>query len=200
MWSTFKILNQRTNLVKICYAFKSHYEALELSKNATIKEIKDAYYRLSMIYHPDKNKGCENAAQKFRDITAAYEVLSNTRQRKLYDLGTSKEFNKEHSYTQRPFDQTQSSNQVEKTKISYTSYNFDVWARSHYSKTIQRKHENEQWVKKNKEFDQFRNQQNSLTSVVLIICFGFYCLAFIADLVLHTYSNNDDIESIFEKK
>jgi DnaJ family protein C protein 30 len=40
-----------------------------------------------MSFHPDKNKGSEEAAQKFRDITEAYEVLGNLRLRKLYDKG-----------------------------------------------------------------------------------------------------------------
>jgi DnaJ-class molecular chaperone len=42
-----------------------------------------------MVYHPDKNKDSEEAAQKFRDITEAYEVLGNVNSRKLYDRGNN---------------------------------------------------------------------------------------------------------------
>lgn len=40
-----------------------------------------------MQYHPDKNKGCEISAKKFREISQAYEVLGNYRLRRLYDKG-----------------------------------------------------------------------------------------------------------------
>lgn len=63
------------------------YETLGISKGATQQEIKNAYYRLSLEYHPDKNVGCQEAVEKFRQITEAYEVLGNFRARKLYDKG-----------------------------------------------------------------------------------------------------------------
>lgn len=65
----------------------NYYESLGISKNSTQGEIKAAYYRLSMLYHPDKNQGSESAAIKFREITQAYEVLGNFRLRRLYDKG-----------------------------------------------------------------------------------------------------------------
>lgn len=69
--------------------FKDHYTALGVAKSATQQDIKSAYYRLSKIYHPDKNKGCEKSAELFRIATEAYEVLGNYRTRRLYDKGTS---------------------------------------------------------------------------------------------------------------
>lgn len=65
----------------------NYYEALGIPRNSTQSEIKAAYYRLSMLYHPDKNQGCESAAIKFREITQAYEVLGNFKLRRLYDKG-----------------------------------------------------------------------------------------------------------------
>lgn len=64
-----------------------YYDSLGISRKSTQSEIKAAYYKLSMLYHPDKNEGCEAAAKKFRQITQAYEVLSNYKLRKLYDRG-----------------------------------------------------------------------------------------------------------------
>lgn len=66
----------------------SLYETLGISSASTQADIKTAYYKLSKTYHPDKNKGSEDAAQKFRDITAAYEILGNYRLRRLYDKGS----------------------------------------------------------------------------------------------------------------
>lgn len=73
---------------------KNHYNSLGLTKTATQADIKNAYYKLSKVYHPDKNQGHtldlrEQHSQKFRDITEAYEVLGNVRTRKLYDKGIS---------------------------------------------------------------------------------------------------------------
>lgn len=65
----------------------SHYDVLGITPNATQSDIKSAYYRLSMIYHPDKSAGSAESVAKFRTITAAYEVLSNYRLRKMYDKG-----------------------------------------------------------------------------------------------------------------
>lgn len=67
-------------------AATNFYDSLEISPGATQADIKEAYYRLSMKYHPDKNKG-EEASVKFRQITEAYEVLRNVRLRRLYDKG-----------------------------------------------------------------------------------------------------------------
>lgn len=66
---------------------RDFYSDLGISRTATQSEIKNAYYNLSMIYHPDKNKGTEEAVKKFRIISEAYEVLGNFRTRRLYDKG-----------------------------------------------------------------------------------------------------------------
>jgi molecular chaperone DnaJ len=70
-------------------AAKNYYAILGLDKNATAKEIKSAYHRLAMQYHPDKNPGDKAAEEHFKEITEAYNVLSDERQRARYDLGGS---------------------------------------------------------------------------------------------------------------
>ncbi|KAK6638452.1 hypothetical protein RUM44_008881 [Polyplax serrata] len=63
----------------------NHYKALGLAPSATLSEIKSAYYKLSKLHHPDRNNGSPASTKKFRDIVAAYEVLSKTDSRRKYD-------------------------------------------------------------------------------------------------------------------
>lgn len=62
-----------------------YYDLLGVSKNATEGEIKKAYRKMALKYHPDKNQGDEAAAAKFKEISEAYEVLSDDSKRKMYD-------------------------------------------------------------------------------------------------------------------
>ncbi len=64
---------------------KDLYEILGVPKNATDKEIKAAYRKAALKYHPDKNKGDKEAETKFGEINAAYSVLSDQKKRQQYD-------------------------------------------------------------------------------------------------------------------
>lgn len=64
---------------------KDPYSVLGISKSATQDEIKKAYRKLAMQYHPDKNKGDKKAEEKFKEINNAYEVLGDAKKRKEYD-------------------------------------------------------------------------------------------------------------------
>jgi len=66
-------------------AGKDYYQILGVSRNASEKEIKQAYRRLARKHHPDLNPGDKSAEAKFKEINAAYEVLSNPEKRKRYD-------------------------------------------------------------------------------------------------------------------
>jgi molecular chaperone DnaJ len=66
-------------------AGKDYYQILGVSRNASEKEIKQAYRRLARKHHPDLNPGDKSAEAKFKEINAAYEVLSNAEKRKKYD-------------------------------------------------------------------------------------------------------------------
>ncbi|HEY8398948.1 MAG TPA: J domain-containing protein [Flavihumibacter sp.] len=63
---------------------KDYYQLLEIPRNATEKEIKAAWRKMAMRYHPDKNTGNPIAIQYFRDVQEAYEVLSNPVKRNEY--------------------------------------------------------------------------------------------------------------------
>ncbi|NBM82160.1 MULTISPECIES: molecular chaperone DnaJ [unclassified Proteus (in: enterobacteria)] len=66
-------------------AKRDFYEVLGLSKTADEKEIKRAYKRLAMKYHPDRNQGDKDSESKFKEIKEAYEVLSDPQKRAAYD-------------------------------------------------------------------------------------------------------------------
>lgn len=69
---------------------EDYYDILGVSKDATLKEIKKAYRKLALKWHPDKNKGNEKDAQeKFKKIAEAYSVLSDADKRKKYDNPSS---------------------------------------------------------------------------------------------------------------
>ncbi|MGB8251933.1 MAG: J domain-containing protein [Anaerolineaceae bacterium] len=70
--------------------YKDYYQALGVSRNASADEIKKAYRKLAMKYHPDRNPGNKTAEDKFKDINEAYQVLSDPTKRQRYDqLGDS---------------------------------------------------------------------------------------------------------------
>jgi molecular chaperone DnaJ len=66
-------------------AKRDYYKVLDLARNASEAEIKKAYRRLAMKYHPDRNPGDHEAEEKFKEAKEAYEVLSETQKRAVYD-------------------------------------------------------------------------------------------------------------------
>ncbi|XP_014362333.2 dnaJ-like protein 60 isoform X1 [Papilio machaon] len=81
------------------YSFgrRSHYDVLNLRKNCTDKEIKDAYIRLSKQYHPDKNKNAR-AQEQFVQVQEAYNVLSKPGSRAQYDSTIDIDLNSGYVY------------------------------------------------------------------------------------------------------
>ncbi|MGI2298753.1 molecular chaperone DnaJ [Candidatus Cardinium hertigii] len=69
---------------------KDYYNILGVERNATAEEIKKAYRKIAMQYHPDKNPGNKAAEEKFKAATEAYDVLSNPEKKQQYDqFGTT---------------------------------------------------------------------------------------------------------------
>ena len=70
--------------------YKDYYKILGIARGASADEIKSAYRKLAMQYHPDRNPGDKQAEDRFKEINEAYQVLSDTQKRARYDqLGES---------------------------------------------------------------------------------------------------------------
>ncbi|MBN2801916.1 MAG: molecular chaperone DnaJ [Deltaproteobacteria bacterium] len=64
---------------------RDYYEILEVERNVSSRDLKKAYRRLAMKFHPDQNPDDETAADKFKELTEAYKILSDERTRARYD-------------------------------------------------------------------------------------------------------------------
>lgn len=112
------------------------YSVLGVSKSATQQEIKTAYRKLALKWHPDKNKSPE-ADTKFKEINKAYEVLSDSKKREMYDQYGESAFSQggqpggqSYSYRQGPFSYTYSSqggNPFENIDFGGFSDPFDIF-------------------------------------------------------------------------
>ena len=66
-------------------AKQDFYETLGVAKSASADDLKRAYRKLAMQYHPDRNSGDKAAEQKFKDINEAYDILKDDQKRAAYD-------------------------------------------------------------------------------------------------------------------
>jgi len=76
---------------------KDYYRILEVSKTASPEEIKKAYRKLALKYHPDRNKGDRAAEERFKEINEAYAVLSDPEKRRQYDTFGAEGFHQRFS-------------------------------------------------------------------------------------------------------
>jgi len=135
---------------------KSHYDTLKITPHATQNEVKSAYYKLTLLYHPDKNRS-EHAKQKFRDISEAYEVLSNHEQRKIYDRGILLRQQPVSTTAEEPMSSYKDKVYTGSSKI----YNFDAWTQAHYGKQMQAKRVRKQAYENTKVMEDIRTRGKS---------------------------------------
>lgn len=66
-------------------AKRDYYSVLEVSRSASLEDIKKAYRKLALKYHPDKNPGNRQAEDRFKEVSEAYEILRDPEKRQMYD-------------------------------------------------------------------------------------------------------------------
>lgn len=124
-----------------CYSARPHghdkakdlYAIMGISPHATQQQIKEAYYKLSMKYHPDRNKGSVVAHEKFTELTDAYSVLGQYSLRKKYDKGLL------HQYPQRPHPHHRHEGPRKTTfHGEKVKFDFDEFYRVHYGEALRR--------------------------------------------------------------
>lgn len=113
--------------------YKDYYKILGVNKNASKEEIKKAYRKLAMKYHPDKTKGDSSAEEKFKSINEANEVLSDPVKRKKYDeLGSNWQNYQQTDGSSQGFDWNRYANQGN-NQYQYSGNFEDVFGNSGYS-------------------------------------------------------------------
>jgi DnaJ-class molecular chaperone len=78
---------------------KDYYYILGVSPQASVEDIKKAYRKLSVKFHPDKNDGDSFFEERFKEIQEAYEILSNSSKRSIYDLKYEQRFTEKNDTT-----------------------------------------------------------------------------------------------------
>ncbi|XP_073845656.1 dnaJ homolog subfamily C member 30, mitochondrial-like [Musca autumnalis] len=192
--STTKILCPRflRNILLVKYTrnistgsvnYSTHYDVLGISPKATQGEVKAAYYKLSMQYHPDKNQGSETAALKFREITQAYEILGNFRLRKLYDKGilhtAGPQYAQRANEAPEPDDATTRfyKSRFRKSKVADSKgrtqmYDFDEWTRQHYGDSFERRRTAKEKYDYNKERE--KDDLLIMQKEIVLLCIAIF--------------------------
>ncbi len=73
------------NYINMSNNKRDYYQVLEINKNASLEDIKKAYRKMAIKYHPDRNPNDKKAEEKFKEAAEAYEILSDSNKRKKYD-------------------------------------------------------------------------------------------------------------------
>lgn len=101
--------------------YKDYYKILGVDKKATQDEIKKAFRKLALKYHPDKTKGDKAAEEKFKEVNEAYEVLGNKEKRQKYDtMGENYQYYQQGGNPAGGFDWSQFMNQRQGGGQSYS--------------------------------------------------------------------------------
>jgi len=102
--------------------YKDYYQILGVSRNASPDDIRKAYRKLAMQYHPDRNPGDKKAEERFKEINEAYQVLSDAQKRAHYDRLGSEYSNWQRRGAPGDFDWSQWSGGVPRgTRVEYTN-------------------------------------------------------------------------------
>lgn len=154
-----------------------------------------------MVFHPDKNKNNEEAAEKFRQITAAYEVLGNFRLKKLYDKGMLNTAGEKYQNHEPPPEEDDATTRFYKARMKKEHrtatgrtpiYDFDEWTEQHYGSERNRKQTiksstNTKSDRKSREVNESKREFMVLITVIIFLVFSLS-------------GKNFDVDKVSEKK
>ncbi len=144
---------------------KDWYTVMGVTPHATQQQIKEAYYGLSMKYHPDRNRGSAIAHDKFTELTEAYSTLGNYESRRKYDKGLLHKHRRpshaQHSH------QEGGGTQARGEKVMF---NFDEFYRMHYGEALRREQHRMRARKVTKETARQQMLLSDSTQQVLVVC------------------------------
>lgn len=180
------------------YSRTALYELLGVSPTATQAQIKAAYYRQSFLYHPDRNAGSAEAAERFTRISQAYVVLGSATLRRKYDRGLLSDMDLRGpgvgpsktpaadsgpARTPSPASRTHSSGRAAPDP-GRTMFNFDAFYQAHYGEQLERERrlrarrealrkQQEDRAKKGFSWDEMRDTTLVVFLLTIFIALGF---------------------------
>ncbi|XP_059980465.1 dnaJ homolog subfamily C member 30, mitochondrial [Lagenorhynchus albirostris] len=180
------------------YSRTALYELLGVPSTATQAQIKAAYYRQSFLYHPDRNAGSAEAAERFTRISQAYVVLGSTTLRRKYDRGLLSDedlrgpgvrpsktpaTDPDSPRTQPPASRTQGRGQA-LSGANRTMFDFDAFYQAHYGEQLERERrlrarrealrkQREDRAKKGLRWDETRDTALFVVLLTVFIIMGF---------------------------
>ncbi|RNA12096.1 molecular chaperone [Brachionus plicatilis] len=143
MWNKIELIRLKNplkaqfNLIATRFYTTDYYNVLDLKRTATKREIKQAYYRLSKKFHPDINSEV-NAAEKFKAIHEAYQILGDEKKKLDYDMSLNQGYyptRSEGEFTFRSYRP-----RTGPVYPSSSSYNFEEHFQAHYGQGTKRPH------------------------------------------------------------
>lgn len=171
----------------------NHYDTLGVSRNATPEEIRKAYKKLCLEYHPDKNGGNDFYTEKFKEINNAYEVLGDAVKRGEYDLSLpntipvkkkdakskGKKKGKRWEENEYGYSEEEEEEETEYTKVKFDDY-FDR-KRTKYHEDKRAEENAWNWERQRRSFEinnrvRFWNKVRSILIFVVIVLFGLIFL------------------------
>ena len=167
-----------------CYSTRQHeksqdlYSVMGVTPHATQQQIKEAYYKLSMEYHPDRNKGSLEAHQKFTALTEAFSILGQYDLRKKYDKGLLHAYPRHPHTPHRPMSPPTTTN-MQKSKVKY---DFDEFHRAHYGEALRRSWKEAREKKAAQERAKLQTLSGSTQRVLIVTVTG---LVFFVGWVIH---------------
>ena len=151
---------------------KDLYAIMGVSPHATQVQIKEAYYRLSMKYHPDRNKGSEDAHLKFTELTEAYSILGQYDLRRKYDKGMLHQYRRppSHTHTTHHSSAAHGSSMGGASTVhgKKSQFDFDEFYRAHYGEALRREQEARRKRAAAKEMAKLYSVSNSWHQMLII--------------------------------